>query len=459
MFMQRLLIGTLCATGLLPSVSDAAPECLGLPPDVVCVGGVCNGTALDDVIVGTNGADTINGLGGNDVICGLDGADLIRGHAGDDIIVGGDGSDDLSGNSGNDILRGQQGDDILRGGAGDDVVSGGFGVDVCDGGPGDDHLGQGYMPLVAGDSCETALSLEATLAPSVAMTSVSPSATGAEVDDPVGGNHMVFVDASVAERDRILVHFSGTFGRPVRHSLFLQTVASQGVRAIGLQYVNNGSVNGICELDWQADPRPDPDCMEAVRLERIYGNDSSTLVSVSAGNGIVNRLTRLLEHLDALQPAAGWAAFLDDGAPRWDRIVVSGLSQGSGMAALIARDQAVARVLMFAGPFDTDPFGDTAAWMTDPKATPIGRHYGFRHIDDPLFVNPASWDDMALPGPPVVVDTAAPPYDNSHFLETNIAVPANARHGAVLRNTLTGPAGRPQFASVWRYMCCSPQRR
>src|SRR5882724_9489964 len=39
-------------------------------------------TEGDDVIFGTNGAETINGKGGNDVICGFDGADTIHGGSG-----------------------------------------------------------------------------------------------------------------------------------------------------------------------------------------------------------------------------------------------------------------------------------------------------------------------------------------------------------------------------------------
>ena len=226
------------------------------------------------------------------------------------------------------------------------------------------------------------------------------------------------------------------------------------MRAIGLQYVNDGPVNSICVMQWRNNPPADPDCQENLRLERVYGIDASPLDDVSSANSLVNRLTKLLEYLDAQQPELAWGDYLVDGAPRWDRIVVSGHSQGSGMAALIARDETVARVLMFGGPSDFDPLGNSADWMTDPKATPIGDHYGFRHENDPRFPVMQSWDDMGLLGPPVIVDASTPPFAGSHFLETNIAVPRNEMHSSVIHHTQ--PDGDPTFRAVWEYMCCSP---
>jgi len=65
----------------------------------------CNGTDLDDLIVGHRGNETLCGLGGNDYIIG---------GLGNDIIYGGDG---------NDRLEGGMGADMLYGGAGADTFS------------------------------------------------------------------------------------------------------------------------------------------------------------------------------------------------------------------------------------------------------------------------------------------------------------------------------------------------
>ncbi len=43
---------------------------------------------------------------------------------------------------------------------------------------------------------------------------------------------------------------------------------------------------------------------------------------------------------------------LENGAPKWGRIVLAGQSQGAGMAAFIAKRQAAARVILFSSPWD-----------------------------------------------------------------------------------------------------------
>lgn len=69
-----------------------------------------------DLMVGTEGDDTLSGGSG---------ADWATGGTGDDNIYGGAGDDILAGNGGNDIIRGEAGDDVLYGGSGDDVLIGG----------------------------------------------------------------------------------------------------------------------------------------------------------------------------------------------------------------------------------------------------------------------------------------------------------------------------------------------
>ena len=275
-------------------------------------------------------------------------------------------------------------------------------------------------------------------------TSVSPHDTDANID--ANGHHLIYYNPAIPQHDELLVHLPGTFGTPANNAQFLRTVADQGMKAIGLQYVNNGAVNSLCNNEWITNPPADPDCQENVRLERIYGIDTSPIesVNVSPANSIVNRLVKLLEYLDAQQPGVGWGGYLNNGEPQWDRIVVSGHSQGSGMAALIARDEIVARVLLFAGPSDVDPLGNSADWIIDPKATPIGAHFGFRHVDDQPIIFQI-WSDMGLLGPAVNVDSNDPPFADSHVLETdaNVLQP----HGSVIHNTI--------FSNVWAHLCCS----
>lgn len=97
-------------------------------------------TTGDDVIVGTNAADTIDGLGGEDHICGGDGDDTITGGDDDDQVFGGDGDDTIKSGDGVDFVWGDDGDDTIFGEAGQDVLRGNNGNDQIWGGHDKDRI-------------------------------------------------------------------------------------------------------------------------------------------------------------------------------------------------------------------------------------------------------------------------------------------------------------------------------
>lgn len=119
--------------------------CLGRTPTVLGTAGNdrIRGTQGADVIVGLAGNDYIDGLGGDDVICGGSGNDIIHGRDGADQIYGGadadavwgeNGNDHIEGGLGDDFLKGERHDDSIYGGDGDDEIYAGEGLDVMDGG-------------------------------------------------------------------------------------------------------------------------------------------------------------------------------------------------------------------------------------------------------------------------------------------------------------------------------------
>jgi len=114
-----------------------------LMPGGTAYGAKINGTANDDVLIGTNGPDNINAKGGNDIVDGGSGADTIRGAGGQDSIDGGPGNDSIQGGAGDDNIIGEDGDDDLDGGAGNDEIFAGTGNDIADGGSGDDDINGG----------------------------------------------------------------------------------------------------------------------------------------------------------------------------------------------------------------------------------------------------------------------------------------------------------------------------
>jgi len=125
------------------------------------------GTPGNDILEGSDLADTIAGDDGNDILYGHGGADNLDGEDGNDILYGGAGSDRLQGGYGDDRLEGGDGDDhlddysghnLLYGGAGNDVlamqIEGSSGV--LDGGEGDDLLlGIGGMTFLGGAGNDT----------------------------------------------------------------------------------------------------------------------------------------------------------------------------------------------------------------------------------------------------------------------------------------------------------------
>lgn len=100
----------------------------------------CQDMTFDNVIVGTNGANTLNGTGGRDLIVGKGGNDKINGGGGNDCLVGNSGVDTINGNSGNDRVVGGDGADVMNGDSGDDRMYGGNQNDVIAGGSGNDTL-------------------------------------------------------------------------------------------------------------------------------------------------------------------------------------------------------------------------------------------------------------------------------------------------------------------------------
>lgn len=79
------------------------------------------GSAFNDTILGSAEANSIKGGHGDDRIYGLDGDDWIAGNGGGDIIHAGSGNDRVIGGAGNDDITGRLGADMMSGGGGADT--------------------------------------------------------------------------------------------------------------------------------------------------------------------------------------------------------------------------------------------------------------------------------------------------------------------------------------------------
>jgi Ca2+-binding RTX toxin-like protein len=125
---------------------------------------VINATNGDDAITVTNnnGMVTVSGLATEVTISNFEANDriVINGLGGDDVIsASGLGTAMLftaNGGDGDDVLIGSDGNDSLNGDAGDDVLIGGLGQDALDGGPGGNILIQSAVNNVASDGSHAA---------------------------------------------------------------------------------------------------------------------------------------------------------------------------------------------------------------------------------------------------------------------------------------------------------------
>lgn len=107
----------------------------------------------NDSIIAGSGNDWVEGFDGNDTVIGGEGDDTFFGGHGDDSFIGGEGNDSFEtfygndyfyGGAGDDWVNGDYGDDTLIGGDGNDWLRGSFGYDQMSGGLGDDYIWSGY---------------------------------------------------------------------------------------------------------------------------------------------------------------------------------------------------------------------------------------------------------------------------------------------------------------------------
>jgi len=220
--------------------------------------------------------------------------------------------------------------------------------------------------VLAACCCTIAHALEddpPSTASSLVVYEIKPSAADSSIhrfDEP----NVVIFDPSGKAGSQLAVFMPGTDGRPRTAMGLLRVVAGQGYRVIGLEYNDSPAVIQVC-------PRRPPACSSDFRRQRIFGDAMGSLADNSAAESIVNRLAKLLRYLDENHPTEGWSGYLHGDLPDWSRIVVSGLSQGAGMAAYLAHRERVARVVLFSSPWDYSlETRSLAPWIAEPGVTP-----------------------------------------------------------------------------------------
>lgn len=183
------------------------------------------------------------------------------------------------------------------------------------------------------------------------------------------------------------------------------------------------------------------------RLEAFEGIDHSPAIEITPPNSSERRVVRALEYLQAMHPGGDWQYYLDDERPRWDRIIITGISHGASSSAVIGMHRLVERVVMLSGPLDSGQ-----AWLLEDSITPIDRFWGFSHTDDDQHDGHLqAFEDLGLLGDPAGVDGAMPPYGGSHRLVTS--APTGNGHGSTIAGNSSPRNGDDWvFQPVWDAM-------
>jgi len=230
-----------------------------------------------------------------------------------------------------------------------------------------------YLAIVALFFVNALLISHITCAADLVVQQIRPSEADPAITRFNDPNYIVFDEQSAPE-SQLVVFMPGTDGKPTNAALLLRQVASQGYRVIGLEYNDDPAVVQVCPQSLLSS------CSGDFRQRRIFGGDVKSVVENTQSESIINRLVSLLGYLQEHDAVRHWDGYLLNGQPNWSRIVISGLSQGAGMAAYIAKHRSVARVVLFSSPWDFQRSSQRLApWLIDPSETPPDRWFAEYH--------------------------------------------------------------------------------
>lgn len=283
---------------------------------------------------------------------------------------------------------------------------------------------------------------------------ITPSQTSPVPLSP-NNNHFVYYNAAVSQKNKLVLFFPGTGAVPFNYTEFLKTAANLGYHSIGLTYPNPVQINQLCATSI------DTTCHGLARHEVFDGVDRSTLLSVDSNNCIQNRTIKLLQYLASQYPSENWSQYFTGNTILWNKIIVSGHSQGGGHAGFISKIKLVDRVVMFAAMDWIPLLNRNADWITWSGPTTSSNYFGFIHMDDEAVdfnLQQTTWQNygMAPFGPLTFVDNTVSPFGNTRRLYTNLT-PANDTtkyHGCVVSDAYTPILGNGSYAfkPVWEYM-------
>lgn len=244
--------------------------------------------------------------------------------------------------------------------------------------------------------------------------------------------------------NKLFLFIGGSWSLPRNYNIVCDYGASIGLDVISLSYPNNVATEPLGSSS-------DQFVFDNYRDEICFGNPVSDEVDVNNLNSINTRTIKLLEYLHLEYPDQNWNQYLtSSNTLQWDKIIVSGHSQGSGHACYLGKHNLVDRVVMFAGPNDYSTFyNEPANWISEIGNTPLNKQFSLLHTQDEIVSFSNQVDILRDLGvlssteTPTLVDFLTTPYANSNSLSLNISATLN-------HNSTIG--GNSILPEVWKYM-------
>ncbi len=183
------------------------------------------------------------------------------------------------------------------------------------------------------------------------------------------------------------------------------------------------------------------------RLEAFEGVDHHSFIEVKPPDSIETRVVKGLEYLAANNPQGDWTYFIDSGKPRWNQIIISGISHGASTSGVIAKNRLVHRAVMLSGPLDSNQ-----PWLSESSITSLDRLWAFSHTADSQHSGHLkTFEALKLVGTPTSIDGASPPYGGSHRLITS-ASSSNGHSSTQAGGASPKQGGNWVFEDAWKVL-------
>jgi hypothetical protein len=245
---------------------------------------------------------------------------------------------------------------------------------------------------------------------------LAPGIRDLDASDGTPGRHFYCYPQDPSRwNDRTLLHIVGTGDNPGATNGLVKRACALGFAGVAPMYENERDARSTCQ--------DDTDCYVAMRREVVYGEDvAASPINVDSANSVTNRARTILDRMvEAESVFAPWTQVRSRYYSRdLSTFSLSGHSQGSGHALLVARDFSVERLVMLGGVTDRvasgTPSNSAPAWIANfaankPK-TPPSRFLSYIHEDDTIasyLQVDSNYDALGL-GPACTFRKASPAY-------------------------------------------------